>query len=138
MGIYKLYKLDATVTTGIILIDGQHAELFESFNNVFKALALAKETQEMLLILEALDACVRNHLSAEEELMLKNNYPKYAPHKNAHGRFIENVLAIKEQTKKNGVTSNLAQMVKETIGDWFLDHIKIMDMQYVPFLKGKV
>ncbi len=138
MGIYKLYKLDITVTTGITLIDGQHTELFESFNNVFKALALAKETQEMLLILESMDTCVKHHLSTEEDLMLKNNYPKYTPHKNAHIRFLENILVIKEQTKKNGVTSNLAQMVKETIGDWFLDHIKIMDMQYVPFLKGKV
>ncbi|MDD3344866.1 MAG: hemerythrin family protein [Candidatus Omnitrophica bacterium] len=138
MGLYKLYKLDISVTTGIALIDGQHNELFENFNNVFKALALAKETQEMLLILEAMDACVKHHLSTEEDLMLKNNYSKYAPHKNAHIRFLENIVAIKEQTKRNGVTSNLAQMVKETIGDWFLDHIRIMDMQYVPFLKDKV
>jgi len=130
--------LDKTTTTGITFIDNQHRKLFESFNNVFKALALAKETQELLEILELMDRCVKHHLSSEEDLMVKNSYPKYIQHKSAHERFIENISLIKEETSKKGVTSSLAQTIKETVGDWFLSHIKIMDMQYVPFLQNKV
>ena len=135
MGLYKLYKVDKSITTDIPLIDRQHTKLFESFNAVFKALALAKETPEMLDILETMEQYIRHHLSTEEDLMLKHNYPKYEPHKKTHEVFIGNVLALKKQTEHKGVTSDLAQIVKETIGDWFLSHIKIMDMQYVPFLK---
>lgn len=137
MGTYQLYELDESTTTHINLIDGQHRELFKSFNNVFKALALAKDTKEMVGILNLVDACVKGHLSSEEELMEKASFPKIEAHKKAHEVLLGNISKIIRETEQKGVTSHLAEVVKETVGDWFFNHIKVMDMQYVPFVKDK-
>lgn len=131
---YKLYKLDASTKTGIELIDTQHRELFDRVNDLVKALVLAKGKEEVQGMIGFLDSYVSVHLSAEEDMMLKKKYPKYTPHKIAHEKFVENIMKLKNETAKNGVTLQLATIVSELIGDWFFNHIKMMDMQYVPYL----
>lgn len=134
----KLYKLDETTTTGIPIIDGQHTELFDRVNNLLKALALAKGKDQAGDTVKFLESYVKVHLSTEEDYMVKYNYPGYPPHKTAHTIFTNNVLSLKKEFEEKGPTLQLAATVRELVGDWFMNHIRTVDMRYVPFLKDKV
>ena len=133
-----LYKLNESTTTGIPVIDNQHAELFERVNNLLKALALAKGKGQVGDTVLFLESYVRVHLSTEEDYMIKYNYPDYPPHKTAHAIFTNNVLSLKREFEDRGATFHLAATVRELVGDWFMNHIKTTDMRYVPFLKDKI
>ncbi len=133
-----LYKLDESTTTGIPIIDSQHTELFDRVNNLLKALMLAKGNEQVGDTVRFLDSYVKVHLSTEEDYMIKYNYPDYPPHKKAHIIFTNNVSKLKREFEERGPTFQLAATVQETVGDWFVNHIKTVDMRYVPFLKDKV
>ena len=133
-----LYKLDQSTTTGIAVVDSQHTELFDRVNNLLKALVLAKGNKEVGDTVRFLDSYVKVHLSTEEDYMIKYDYPGYPPHKKAHIIFTNNVLKLKTEFEARGPTFQLATTVQEMIGDWFVNHIKSVDMRYVPFLKDKV
>jgi len=133
-----LYKLDESTTTGIPTIDSQHKELFDRVNNLLMALTLAKGNEEVSNTVNFLESYIKVHLSTEEDFMIKNSYPGYPPHKAAHAVFTNNVLKLKKEFQEKGATSNLAVAVKDLVGDWFMNHIRTVDMQYVPFLKDKI
>ncbi|MBL7130858.1 MAG: hemerythrin family protein [Candidatus Omnitrophica bacterium] len=133
-----LYKLDESTTTGIPVIDGQHKELFDRVNNLLMALTLAKGNEEVGNTVNFLESYIKVHLSTEEDFMIKNSYPGYPPHKAAHAVFTNNVLKLKKEFQERGATSNLAVAAKDLVGDWFMNHIRTVDMQYVPFLKDKI
>ncbi len=134
----SLYKLDDSTTTGIAIIDGQHTELFGRVNNLLKALTLAKGKEQAGDTVKFLESYVNVHLSTEEDFMVKYNYPGYPPHKTAHTIFTNNVLSLKKEFEEKGPTLHLAVTVRELVGDWFMNHIRTVDMQYVPFLKDKI
>ena len=133
-----LYKLNESTTTGIPVIDNQHAELFERVNNLLKALALAKGKGQVGDTVLFLESYVKVHLSTEEDYMIKYGYAHFPPHKTAHAIFTNNVLSLKREFEEKGPTFHLAASVRELVGDWFMNHIKTTDMQYVPFLKDKI
>ena len=133
-----LYKLNESTTTGIPIIDNQHAELFDRVNNLLKALALAKGKEQVGDTVLFLEIYVKVHLSTEEDYMIKYNYQGYPPHKTAHAIFTNNVLSLKREFEEKGATFQLATTVREMVGDWFMNHIKTTDIQYVPFLKDKI
>ena len=133
-----LYKLDESTTTGISIIDSQHTELFDRVNNLLKALTLAKGKEQVTDTVKFLESYVNVHLSTEEDYMVKYNYSGYPPHKTAHTIFTNNVLNLKKEFEEKGATLQLAVTIRETIGDWFMNHIRTVDMQYVPFLKDKI
>ena len=58
--------------------------------------------------------------------MVKNNYPKYPPHKIAHDSFRDNIKKLKRESETSGVTIQLAEFVRNMIGDWFFKHIRVM------------
>lgn len=134
----SLYKLDESTTTGIPIIDGQHTELFDRVNNLLKALTLAKGKDQAADTVKFLESYVKVHLSTEEDYMVKYNYPGYPPHKTAHTIFTNNVLTLKKEFEEKGPTLQLAVTVREMVGDWFMNHIRTVDMQYVPFLEDKI
>lgn len=133
-----LYKLDKSTTTNIPTIDIQHKELFDRVNNLLMALTLAKGNEEVGNTVNFLESYIRVHLSTEEDFMIKNSYPGYPAHKAAHAVFTNNVLKLKKEFQERGATLNLAVAVKDLIGDWFMNHIRVVDILYVPFLKDKI
>jgi len=134
----KLYKLDKATTTGIPIIDSQHTELFDRVNNLLKALALTGGKDQVADTVKFLESYVNVHLSTEEDYMVKYNYLGYPPHKTAHTIFTNNVLSLKKEFEEKGPTLQLAVTVRELVGDWFMNHIRTVDMQYVSFLKDKI
>jgi len=132
------YKLTPEITTGIVLIDRQHAELFERINRLLEAIEGKKASNEVEKTMDFLDTYVMVHLGTEEEFMLEHNYPGYIAHRKQHETFKGNLNKLKKEfwTERSG--EQAAVFIREWIGDWFMKHIKVIDMLYVPYLKDKI
>ncbi len=131
------YDLDAIVKTGIPTLDKQHRELFKRVNMLIDAFSGDENPKDFGEMIAFLESYVAVHLSTEEDLMLIHNYPEFGAHKNSHEIFRKKIIEFRQKFDAEGASLELATMIKDTIGDWFLNHIKVIDMKYAPFLKGK-
>ena len=75
------------------------------------------------------------HFTTEERLLKNYGYNDLANHKREHGEFKKHILELNNRyiTDHSVSSMPLVQFVK----DWFTKHIKMTDMKYVLFLKGK-
>jgi hemerythrin len=119
---------------GIPKIDEQHKELLRLTNELYAAcLNDDNEAKEQFKnTISALVHYVSEHFSAEERLLERVKYPKYAEHKAEHESFVkkmlEQVSCFKEG--KSFVPNNFVRYLK----DWILSHIAVSDKHYATYI----
>ena len=122
--------------TGVGEIDTQHKELFRRFNILLTACNEGKGRDEVLQLLQFLDAYIKSHFAAEEKLQVRYNYSGYAAHKEQHTRFIEDVARLENQFRTEGASLPLVIQTNQTLAAWLIRHINRLDMELAEFLKG--
>ena len=120
--------------TGIEFVDSQHKELVNLTNQLYKACLSGHETAKTVFK-EAMNRMVnyvRFHFGAEEELLLRINYPSYAEHKKQHEQLIQKILdAAKNYNDGKKFVPN--QFVR-TLQEWVFSHIAFYDKQFSFFV----
>jgi hemerythrin-like metal-binding protein len=100
-------------------------QLYDSLQN--------HETREVLFeIFEALDDYTKTHFKFEEDNFKKLNYEKQEEHIKLH-RFFENKVKSLELKIKN--ESQDIEDLLQFLVDWFMQHIRKIDQEYVPLFK---
>lgn len=123
-------KWNESLATGMPQIDRQHRALFDCISVLEKAAA----EQRFLATMSALDKLnvyARTHLSDEERLMEKCDYPKLMEHKAEHEKF-------KAMLYKLRLTNTHCDNVMDIVGflsEWLLEHVSKRDLEYVPYLR---
>jgi hemerythrin len=121
--------------TGIEMIDSQHKELVTLTNQLYHA-CLTGSTVADAAFKEAMGRMVeyvRFHLSAEQELLERVNYPNYAAHKKQHDNLVINILeAAKEFDEGRKFVPN--QFVR-SLKDWIFGHIAVFDRSYATYIE---
>jgi len=120
---------------GVKMIDDQHKGLIDIVNDLF-AHSSGNEEEEREFFSEVIDQAVqyiKEHLHAEEKLMIGTKFPGYAEHKKVHEEF---TLAVVQSAKdfqagKRLVLKKFAYFLK----DWVLGHIAVMDRQYADYFR---
>ena len=77
------------------------------------------------------------HFSAEEETMVKYEYPGLELQKDQHKQFIVTLNNIVEDFKEEGPTSSLATSINVFLLNWLINHIKGVDSKLGQFLTEK-
>lgn len=114
-------------------LDRQHQRLFQIINELYAALEAGETKDSVGRTLHALIDYTRSHFAAEESLMLRNNYPGYAAHKQMHDKLLDKVTEY--GLRLNLGEANLAaDVLPFLIGDWLMDHITVTDKKYAPYL----
>lgn len=122
----------AEYNVGIPLIDKQHKQLV----NVINRLGDQGSGGMMSYVMDELDAYVKEHFRAEEDLMRKADYPDFAAHKDEHRGFEEWLAAVRQSFNIGGASSHmLASSVNDFLRGWLVNHILKSDMAYLPYLK---
>lgn len=123
--------------SGIKVIDDQHKEIFESFNNFYEALNAGEVNKEVVdEFLKILDSYTTTHFGTEERLMLEYNYPKYEEHKKRHRFFISMYEELVENRFFRHTAGHLFALSLATLsGEWWETHIVTHDKELVNFLK---
>jgi hemerythrin len=132
---------DTSLETGIEVVDEQHRQYFVLLNNYLeKASESPLDGDEFFDLLEKLDFLrqyAREHFATEELLMQEAGFPGYDTHRWEHQYFEHHVGELCEKLKADGFSLELAHDVNYYIIEWFVEHIRQVDMELVGFLHDR-
>lgn len=121
------YQWSKDLVIGIEIIDNQHKEIFNRLNTLLDAMDKGKGKKEIDTLLDFLAHYIKEHFSAEEELMTKYNYNGYLKQKTGHTQFIKDFFNLKREFNSQGSTLHLVVRTQQQLGDWLTNHIKVED-----------
>ena len=137
----KQVEWDPSLETGIEVVDEQHRQYFVLLNNYLaKASESPVDGDEFFDLVEKLDFLrqyAREHFATEESLMQEAGFPGFEAHRWEHRYFEHHVGELFERLKADGFSLELAHDVNYYIIEWFVEHIRQVDMELVEFLHDK-
>ncbi|MHA2021917.1 MAG: bacteriohemerythrin [Candidatus Thorarchaeota archaeon] len=126
-----------SLSVGVDLIDEQHRMLIERINNLSKAvekyMGHTKIIETLLFMTEYTDF----HFSTEERYMKELDYPAMDNHLKQHEEFKSMLRILEEDFKEDGATKVVSKSIDTFLGNWLINHIKIIDVNFGKFLKDK-
>lgn len=133
----KKLEWSRSLETGIELIDSQHRELIRRIDALDLAIFKGTGKVELVRMLEYLASYVEEHFEAEEEMMMKVNYPDFTGHHDEHKKFKAIYARILQEYNIKGADSYLAMELDRQVRKWFEHHLMVTDAAYVPYVKKK-
>jgi hemerythrin-like metal-binding protein len=131
-----VFEWSDQLRTGIDTIDAQHLKLVELVNALADAMRAGKGKDVIGKVLGELKDYTEYHFGFEEEAFAKHGFPGAAAHAKSHADLVGQLedLAGKYSRGVIGISIDILDFL---VG-WVKNHIMKEDMEYVPFLKGKV
>lgn len=131
----RLVEWTHDLNTGIEIIDSQHKMLCYYINALYRT-SLGSDSSSIADIVGYLKLYTATHFSTEEQYFANSSYPETVAHKKIHVKFVEKVSQVQAdlQAGRISVSDDLLKFLK----DWLLNHIRITDHQYVPFVKSRM
>jgi len=130
-------KWDDRLSVGIELIDDQHKEWIDRFNNVLEAIDSGRDSVQIARTLDFLVDYTEVHFSTEERHMSANGYPGLEDHKAEHEGLRQTLKDLEQDFEEEGITHLLADSIGTLMTNWLIKHIERMDMQFGAFLREK-
>jgi hemerythrin-like metal-binding protein len=130
----KLIQWTPDLATGIELIDSQHKMLCAYINSLNRAVT-AQRKGDIAGIVAGLKQYTASHFGTEEYYFSRTGYPDTEKHKQIHRNFVDKVVDVE---RKLAAGHEVGEDLLEFLKSWLLNHIRIMDHQYAPFIKGLV
>ena len=124
----KLVTWNERYSVGIPSIDAQHRRLIDLTNELYSAFLAGEANQVLERILEGVDDYTTSHFTAEEQLMRKHRFPRYAHHKAEHDKLLAHVKYLREASRTG--KAMLTQEVLAFLQHWLLSHIIGIDKKY--------
>jgi hemerythrin-like metal-binding protein len=133
----KKIQWQDSLSVGITPIDTQHKQWIEYFNNTSEAIASQKNRTQITGTLGFLVNYTETHFSTEEKFMASNNYPGFQAHKAIHDELRSTLASLVRDYEEEGITANLSKSIDTFLGNWLIQHIQEVDMQFGAFIKDK-
>ena len=121
---------------GIPLLDCQHQQLLDQMDVLLEAMEKQKGQAELRSIMGFLKMYINNHFNYEESCMTLYKCPVACNNQNAHARFMRTLHDINQQIENNQPLHLISLRVKQELVDWFVNHIKSLDMKLKPCIPG--
>ncbi len=132
----QMFHWNDTYNTGVALMDQQHQRLVELINQLFQCM---KDGGDRMVVGEIIDELVNytvTHFRAEEDMLIKHNYPDLEAHQQIHKNFVETIANYAEKLKSGErmPPTDIFNFLK----DWLISHIEKQDRDgYGKFLKTR-
>ena len=130
------YTFTPDLETGNATIDSQHKAWIAGINNLLDACSKGKGRDTLKSTAKFLYDYTVKHFADEEKLQLANRYPDYVNHKRYHEEFKRVVRDINEQLEREGPTIVMVGKVNNSIGGWFINHIKVEDTKVAAHIRS--
>ena len=120
---------------GIARLDRQHRDLFNTFNDLNRALSEGHGGAVMERVLCRLLDYSRVHFATEESLMETHNFPGLPTHRIEHQTFLRKIEQYVEEHKqgKLGAPASLLLFLQS----WLKDHVLKADKTYTAFFSER-
>ena len=122
---------------GIPLLDIQHEQLLDQMDKLLESMRNNKQTEELRSIMVFLKMYVNNHFNYEESCMNLYKCPVACQNKDAHSRFTDTLNNINQKIESNQPLESISSLVQKELLDWFVNHIKSIDIKLKPFIPSK-
>ena len=132
-----------TITSDLLTyiegIDIQHINFIDCMN-IIESIEMIPDIEvqnaNIVNAFDFLSTYITEHFGYEEELMKKNNYPKYREHRELHKRYIVEVDSLKAKCGNNAIPSVFTQSLDDLITNWGR-HIETSDKAFGQYLLCK-
>ncbi len=118
------------MSVGIPEIDEQHQELFACLARVEAAIDEKQQGSAVFFALDQLADYARIHFAVEEIEMRIHRYPDFDAHVREHRTFESRIKQFSEEA----LHRNVFEEVREFLKDCLVEHIKVADKAYAPYL----
>lgn len=122
---------------GILEIDAQHRELFSRLDTLEEAITKGKVKEVLLDTFRFLDAYVRRHFRAEEELQQLYHYPHQAMHAAEHQSFIARLHEYESRLTTEGPSESLARHTNSFLTQWLISHVTSLDTKLSGYIDAE-
>ena len=124
-----IYKVNVAV------LDQQHQSLFDTVNELERALRVGEGNAVVDGILDRLVTYAGLHFAAEESLMERHSFPGLSTHRIQHEMFRQKmaILLDRHRNAKAGVAVELLLFLRS----WLKQHVLSTDKQYPSFLNAR-
>jgi methyl-accepting chemotaxis protein/hemerythrin len=131
MAEYIIWKDEYSVSE--MTIDFQHRQIIDIINAVFTLVKYKVSGDEITKLLANLKNYTETHFDYEEKIIKMINYPDIKKHESLHKTMAEKTAALCK-VQKSSVNGIMPDEMLEFLKDWWVNHIRNLDVQYVPFL----
>lgn len=129
------------LATGVSWQDREHKELLKRFKDLVRAIDEGKGEEEVKSLFNFLDEYVVSHFHNEEQAMSRHGYPDMLVHLEEHTHFIDDFSRVRSGAEGSGDGgeggNDLAELVRERLMGWILNHIGSTDQSLGAFLKQR-
>jgi hemerythrin len=130
----EYFPWNKKLETSIPEIDAQHKKLVELINQFYQAFNDDVAKKILGSILDELIRYTIVHFTFEEKFFTSLDANKFEDHLKQHQAFKAKVLEFKTKFERgNPITFRVMNFLRE----WLINHIEVMDMQYVEMAKNK-
>ena len=134
----EFVKWGEKYATGIGLIDDQHRRLVILTNQLYHACFAGDEVLGTVFkeAMSRMVEYVRFHFTAEQNLLEKINYPKWAEHKNKHDALVKDILETAKEYNEGRkfVPNHFTRLLR----DWVFSHIAVEDHIYAKYIQDQI
>jgi hemerythrin len=123
---------DSHYTVGIPTMDNQHKRMAEVVNQLHGDIRAGGDIARIRLLLDALQQVTVEHFTAEEELMIKINFPGQAKHADEHRELEKRLTEFAGRFA--GEERASAADAQVFFRGWFLEHVQKHDRDYGVYL----
>ncbi len=117
------------MATGQPLIDAQHREWIQRFNQFDAAVLMGEGEAAVKETLEFLTRYANIHFANEEEMMARLKVPALEANRNAHAEFRAKLSEIRHWVEQSGPSSVEVVALKMDLEKWVEEHICTIDVQ---------
>jgi len=125
---------DDSLSVGIDVIDEHHCYLFDLINDLHQVVVHERGAGEVARLLKALDAYVKVHFRAEEQMMNHYAYQGLDRQLHQHHAFEEKSAGVYEELHANPLVAKFD--VLAYLRDWLIHHIRFEDARLIELTRN--
>lgn len=124
-----------SLSVGIDLIDKQHQQWMEHYNDTVDVLATQHSHAQVMKTIGFLIDYTETHFATEERHMTASKYPELTEHKAKHDELRSTLTRLVKDFDEEGVTPELNKAIDTFLGNWLVQHIRDVDMKFGAYVQ---
>jgi hemerythrin len=133
----KKIEWNQKLAIGVDVIDGQHRQWIQRFNDVAAAIATQEGPVQIGKTLDFLADYTQQHFATEEKIMTAAGYPELPAHLTQHRELTQTLQDLLRDFEEEGATQKLAETVNSYLRNWLINHIQETDRKFGAFAQQK-
>jgi len=130
--IFIVWKDEYSV--GNAVFDRDHQQIISIINDLYSAIQKRSAENIMSEVLQRLFEYTKSHFSREEQILMESKFPFFTEHKAVHDKM---VIKTGELRRLRLHQEDVANEALALLKNWWLNHIRVMDVQYRPFVGNR-